>query len=34
MEDILIARNFLSLFVVFDITFRSEVLQAFGMHFV
>ena len=34
MEDILIARNFLSLFVVFDITFRSGVLQAFGMHFV
>ena len=31
MEDILIARKFLSLFMVFGITFRSGVLQVFGM---
>jgi len=34
MQDILIARNFLFLFVVFGIIFRSGVLQVFGMCFV
>jgi hypothetical protein len=34
MQDILIARNFLPLFVVFDIIFRSRELQVFGMCFV
>src|SRR5271168_2967799 len=33
MQDILIAGNFLFLFVVFGIIFRSGVLQAFGMCF-
>jgi len=31
MQDILIARNFLFLFMVFGIIFRSGVLQVFGM---
>jgi len=31
MQDILISRNSLYLFVVFSITFRSGVLQVFGM---
>lgn len=31
MQDILIARNSLFLFVVFGITFRNGVLQVFGM---
>ena len=34
MQDFLIARNFLFLFVVFSIIFRSGVLQVFGMCFV
>ena len=34
MQDILIARNFLFLFVVFGIIFRSGVLRVFGMCFV
>jgi hypothetical protein len=34
MQDFLIARNFLSLFVVFGIIFRSGVLQVFGMCFI
>jgi hypothetical protein len=34
MQDILIARNFLFLFVVFGTIFRSGVLQVFGMCFV
>ena len=32
MPDILTARNFLFLFMVFGIIFRSGVLQAFGMY--
>ena len=32
--DILTTRNFLFLFVVFGIIFRSGVLQAFGMYFL
>ena len=34
MPDFLIARNFLFLFVVFGIIFRSGVLQVFGMCFI
>ena len=34
MQDFLIARNFLSLFMVFAIIFRSGVLQVFGMCFI
>ena len=34
MQDFLIARNFLSLFVGFSIIFRSGVLQVFCMYFI
>ena len=34
MQDFLIARNFLSLFMGFGIIFRSGVLQVFGMYFI
>ena len=34
MPDILTARNFLFLFVVFGIIFRSGMLQVFGMYFL
>ena len=34
MQDFLIARNFLSLFVGFGFIFRSGVLQVFSMYFI